>query len=682
MSLRLFFLNIIILSHPLSALSQSGADGIVVDTLLQGAELDDVVVSAARNDGAKVLSNGSVLWATQSLTEMPRVLGNADPVRMIQNLPGVQTNGEYDGGLHIQGCESGHSMIAIDGVPIYNPAHFLGLFSAINANHYSDVSLVKMSSDAAMPNRIGGVLDLRHGATPHAADSLSADAEVGLISSQATVRLPLGRSARLVLSGRVSYFNLLYGSWISSDENEIGYHFWDANASLFVRLTETVNLSADFYGGRDVVRLDDRSKYHADMKLNWGNDLQAVHVNVRRPESPLSMRHTAYRTHYASRFAMSAAGMGFDMPAFTEEVGLKTDLRLGPWTFGAQTARHDTRPQAPDMSGSYNSTHTDVRHIVSSEHSAWLGWRTAIGTSLSLTTGVRGSIFHSGGVSHYGVDPMVSLLYDSGRWQISSTLCAKHQFLHHTGFTASSLPTEFWLPASETAPPQSALCASISSSTQMAHGVRLSAEVYLRQMERQVEYEGTVMDFLTEDYDLDSHLQHGRGQNYGLSLMAQRTSGRVTGWLSYTYARALRRLRELGADVFPSNHDRPHEVNAVATCKISERWSLSATAVYASGTPFTAPSNIYFISGTIISEYGRHNANRLAPYFRADVSVCYRWTARHGLRHGLNLSVYNATDHENQLFYSVRQYKSGTIYYSPTCFKIKVLPSVSYMIKL
>ena len=72
----------------------------------------------------------------------------------------------------------------------------------------------------------------------------------------------------------------------------------------------------------------------------------------------------------------------------------------------------------------------------------------------------------------------------------------------------------------------------------MAHGVRLSAEVYLRQMERQVEYEGTVMDSLTEDYDLDSHLQHGRGQNYGLSLMAQRTSGRVTGWLSYTYARA------------------------------------------------------------------------------------------------------------------------------------------------
>ena len=47
----------------------------------------------------------------------------------------------------------------------------------------------------------------------------------------------------------------------------------------------------------------------------------------------------------------------------------------------------------------------------------------------------------------------------------------------------------------------------------------------------------------------------------------------------------------------------------------------------------------------------------------------------------MNLSLYNVTCHENELFYSLRTHKDGMFAYRPSSFFVRILPSLSYYLK-
>ena len=81
-----------------------------------------------RGAGVTVAQSGAVQWNLRALETMPQMLGSADPVRYTQMLPGVQTGGEYQSGLHVEGCENSHNLTDIDGVCLYNVSHLLGIF--------------------------------------------------------------------------------------------------------------------------------------------------------------------------------------------------------------------------------------------------------------------------------------------------------------------------------------------------------------------------------------------------------------------------------------------------------------------------------------------------------------------------------------------------------------------------
>ena len=92
---------------------------------------------------------GTSIISMSLMDEMPHILGNADPLHYAQLLPGVQTNSEYDAGLHIQGCDNSHNYVSLGGAPVYNAAHLLGFFSIFNAGHFTEMSLQKSAVSAS-----------------------------------------------------------------------------------------------------------------------------------------------------------------------------------------------------------------------------------------------------------------------------------------------------------------------------------------------------------------------------------------------------------------------------------------------------------------------------------------------------------------------------------------------------
>ena len=162
--------------------------------------------------------------------------------------------------------------------------------------------------------------------------------------------------------------------------------------------------------------------------------------------------------------------------------------------------------------------------------------------------------------------------------------------------------------------------------------------------------------------------------------MLHKQTGDLTGWVSWSLGRALRRFDNSDyTGIYPANHERIQELNAVCSYMLG-RWNLSGNFIYASGVPFTAPAYFYISSGQIITKPGEHNACRMRPYIRLDLSATYAFSGKNNSENEINLSVYNATGRWNDVMYRLNQI-DGVYFYGPMSFFLRWMPSVSYRYK-
>ena len=643
--------------------------------------LDTITVRGARHTSAvKGHGDGSLQWNMQMMDDLPKILGNADPLHYAQMLPGIQTNSEYKSGINIRGCESSHNMISIGGTPIFNANHLMGFFSTFNASHYKALSLHKSTTLASTSNRLGGELNME--LPTERPDSLGGELAVGFISSQATVRTPIGRKTGLTVSARASYMNLLYGRWLRAADQQLLYSFYDANATLTHRINERNLLVLDAYSGNDRLTMKE-SDYHTEMGDNWGNRMAALHW-LYGTGNDLAIHTTGYVTTYDNKFQLLMQGADFQLLSAITDIGLKSTADYKRWRWGIESVVHHIEPQSLKADESFNKSNGDTPATNSLETSLFAEYAQPLAENLQAVAGLKGTHYlYSEGNAYASADPSIALRYDDYVTQLSIGASTKHQYLFQTGFSNMGLPSEFWLSCSDRRKPQYAYVWSASAARYLfGRRYRLSADAYYMQLYHQIEYSGSVLDYVNSTYDIERNLLYGKGYNYGFSLMLQKCSGNLTGWLSYAYTRARRTFDHVKMqDYYPAAHERPHEVNAVGSYSLGRHWSFGATFVYASGTPFTAPRHLAFINTNFLIDYGEHNANRLKPYERLDLSVNYKWYTSLFREQGLNLSVYNVMGRGNELFYYVSTKAGADFAYKPISFVVDVLPSISYFCK-
>lgn len=628
-------------------------------------------------DGASVVS-------MSLMDDMPRILGNADPLHYAQLLPGIQTNSEYDAGIHIQGCDNSHNLVTLGGAPVYNAAHLLGFFSVFNAGHFSDMSLVKSCSSAAFPNRLGGSVDMRTPTWLWREDSLRMKAthgelSVGPMSSQGTLKMPLGKRSLLLVSARAAYLNLLYSKWLEVDGDKINYDFSDYNLSYVTQINDRNILKFEAYWGYDNVKLREASGgFGASVK--WDNTLAALHWYSQGKKA--TAEQMIYYSRYANRVAFNYSSIQAGVRSRIYDLGYKGWLQTGGFKAGLDLIRHGIQPQQTSLQGDFSDNLPVQAPQTSLEASVYALYRKPLSQRLTGEIGLRANFYHQQ-VSFYGLSPSAQVFWNmSSKGRLSLHFGIHHQYLFQTGFTSSGLPTEFWFSADPLRRPQYSYNTSLQGEFWFADKeYRLSAEIYFKSLKHQVENTGNIFDLLYSSYSLDGALLYGKGCNYGFNLLVEKRRGRLTGWLSYSYGRARRRYAgSQYAGWFPANHERLHELNAVGTCRLGKRWSIGATFVVASGTPYTHVDYAYLVSGNLVTEYGEHNAERMNPYMRLDMSLNYDWTTKGSRRSGINFSVYNLTMHKNDLFYRLKVY-NGHVRYGTFCFLMPILPSINYYYK-
>ena len=600
------------------------------------------------------------------LKKIPSVMGLADPLRFVFLMPSVQTGNDADNGIHIQGCENAHNYISMGGAPIYGAGHMLGFASVFNSGHFREMSYSTVARDL---NRLGGVVEMRLPDEPLAAPSV--DLSVGLFLSQATVRIPAGRHS-FVVSGRHSYFNLLYSNFMKFNDAPLRYDFGDANLTWTWRPGERDVIHLNGYFGRDAAEY---GSPQWQIKA-WGNWRNAVgSFDWQHTGGGWTMSHLLYGTLFRLKDSVGMDVTQVSAPSSISSLGYRGRFSMGGFELIGETARHDANPLQP----------TELIHIEQEafESSLQAGYKARFGAWF-VGASLRGTWYLSPEEkSMYSLDPRLETAWESPRaGTFSFKAGIAHQYLFQTGPTDMGFPTEYWILAGDLSDPQASRYLSLSwGSAELLDGWNISAEGYFRDLTNQLEYGGNLLDYANPAFNLEDFFIRGRGHNYGINLSLQKTAGKLTGWLSYAFGRAMRHSDEEGfPEWYPSQHERLHEVKLVGTYDWG-KWDLGLTFVLASGRPWTQPLAFYLLGGKIMTVYGDYNGGRLNSYLRADISANWYLHKDSRRRDGINFSVYNASVYPNELARMIKiDEDNGDFFYGPVRLQLRVFPSVGYFL--
>lgn len=671
---------LIIIAHSLSASAQTESEHDVL--------LNDATVKARRTTkSVKSGINGQILWNMSQMEQLPKILGNSDPIHYAQMLPGIQTNNEYRGGINVHGCDNAHNFISIANVPVYNVNHLLGFFSSFVGTHYPYMSLSKTATSAAAASRLGATLNMD--ASP--CDTLppkhlQGDLSVGFISSQGTIQAKITPKTEIVVSGRGSYINLIYNSLLSTKDASIRYFFGDANLTLHHQIDNANRIKLDAYYGQDAAKMT-HDKNVGNVRSSWGNNLQNLKWEHSGTHGWL-VESNIYHTQYRNTAHIDYDANIVTMPSGISTFGARNTSQWKNLTIGADIMYHYVQKQIPYIKSELIGRPHEFQHQHALESDIFADWKQPLPHNFAICTGLRGSLFTlikdpaSRPTTFTALDPSLGITYERQNWQIAASWALRHQYLAQTGVSDMGLPTNFWIASSRERRPQYAHGIELSASTWLwKHQLQLTGEVFAQKLYHQLEYSGVLMDLTTATYDFNNMLLHGKGANWGANIMLTKPSGKVNGWLSYSYTRARRSFTDPGyPGTSPANHERPHELNTVVCYTPTKHWSISGTFVCASGTPFTAPKSFYILGNSIISQYAPHNSSRLKPYIRLDLSGSYIWHSKKTREQSINLSIYNATARANEIFYYI-SVQETSFSYRPISFFTKILPSLSYNIK-
>jgi hypothetical protein len=685
----------------------------------QVLSLKEVVISAENSANVRNVQMGVEKLSIRAIKQVPVVFGEADVIRVMLTLPGVKSVGEAGNGFNVRGGAVDQNLILFDDLTIYNPSHFFGFFSAFNPDVVKDVELYKSSIPARFGGRLSSVLDVnsRDGNTK----KLSGTAGIGLLTSRLNVEGPLIKDkTSFILGGRTTYSNwLLKLLPEDSDYRNSKASFYDVNLRLSHKVNEKNDVYVTGYMSNDESNLNSDTTYaysNKNLSLKWkhifGNKLTGVAVggfsqyqyNTRSQLNPVN----AYR-------------LGFNI----DQLNLKTDLNyyLSPkhtLDFGLSAIRYKLSPGSFEPLGSESLV---LPNIVDQEQAiesaVYFGDRFDLTANLSLDLGVRYSMFnylgpqdinsYVPGLPRSEASRLGSTSYKQGdivntyhgpearlsaRYQFSDDFSVKagyntlRQYIHMLTNTAGASPTDIWKLSDPNIKPQHGDQLSLGLYKNLkANTIETSIEVYYKRLKDYLDYENGAK--LTMNHNIETDVINTRGKAYGAEFLIKKLTGKLNGWLGYTWSRTLLRMDDPTAaqlinngDYYPSNFDKPHDVTLVGNYRFSHRVSMSLNTTYSTGRPITVPVGKYFYAGSLRALYSGRNQLRIPDYFRTDVSFNFEGNHKiHQLTHSSwTFGVYNLTGRDNPFSTFFTSQKGVIKGYRLTVFG-SAIPYVNYNIK-
>jgi outer membrane receptor for ferrienterochelin and colicin len=679
-----------------------------VQLRLQKALEEVVITSSRRNDVQNRTQMSTIDISPELIKNLPMLGGEADVLKALQLLPGIQAGTEGSNGIYVRGGGADQNLILLDGVPVYNASHLFGFFSVFNADAIKSVEVFKGGFPARFGGRLSSVIDIRMKEGNN--QELHGEGAIGLIASRLTIEGPLrkGKSS-FMISGRRTYADIFMRPIVraaSDGDANAGYFFYDLNAKANISLSEKDHLYVSGYFGRDKFTSEDRSGENSAQYRNgvqWGNATAVVRWNHefgKRLFSNVTANYTQYIFDLFSDQRVSTR-LGENERYFQRyfsgirDFSTRIDLDYLPnpdhyFRAGANVTYHTYRPgafQSRIASGSFNEdTLLNSSLVNATEIDAYIedDWR--LSSRIKVNPGLHFTAFNVQGKWFQSLQPRISSrVLINPAMSIKASYARMNQFIHLLTNTGLGLPTDLWVPATALVPAQESGQWALGWAYNHKREYEFSIEGYYKRMQNILEYaEGA--SFVNTAGNWEQRVETGKGWSYGAELFVQKKKGKTTGLAGYTLSWTNRRFENINAgETFPYKYDRRHDFKIAVVHQFSKKLQFSADWVYGTGVATTLPVALYQDNiGRYYEVYSRRNDFRLPAYHRMDIGL--KWTKqKKRYERAWVINIYNIYNRLNT-FYIYRDftYDMATNTYQNIFKKVTlfpIIPSVSYQFK-
>ena len=602
---------------------------------------------------------------------IPSLGGETDALNNLKMLTGIQNVSFGDPGLIVRGGGPDQNFILVDGVPVYNTFHLLGLYSIFNSSSVNDIKVYKDAFPSRYSSRLSSVIDvslINGNKQKH-----EVEADIGIVSSGLALNGPIVKDKiSYSISARRTYADLLmYPVQRFLDRNSVqksntALWYYDIFGKIHYQVNKNNDIKLTAYNGGDQLNFNTQLKLKDSLSTNettkgalgWRNHLAGLQWNSILSDKVLMTFQNAYssylvefsdeysieqssslngtQSNYQNGLSEFRSSLDFDI-FFNKKNYLQTGLGVVNYNFKPFSRNYikTTRFGSYDTSLLSSSIKSQEYFIYAEDKLYFEGG--------NVTLGVRAAHFKSDSSAYTRIQPRVLIIQNlSKKYQLRFGLSTVDQFVHLVPNNNLGLPLDIWLPVTSEISPLSV--------------TQLSSKIYAKYSKWQ--WQGSVFSKLYNNIiehknganllaneNWEEGLSSGNGRAYGIEFSARTKIKKWNLYGGYTFCRSKRTVEDVndGAEYF-SKYDRPHSINILTEYAINDASKLMISFSFASGNPVTLPSARYvtLINGqeVIVEEFDKINNFRMPATHHLDVS--YQKVRKHKhFESTLIVGVYN-----------------------------------------
>lgn len=688
--------------------------------------LEESIVTALIDQKRNATQTGLKRIDSKDLNSGFALFSTPDVIKTLQMLPGVSSGTELLSGFYVHGGDGSDNLFLLDGVPIYQISHLVGMFSSFNTDVIESLDFYKSGFPARYGSKMSSVVDV----TTKDGDfsSYHGTFALGLIDGRLQFEGPIWKD-------RTSFNVGLRRTWTETlsvpilaiinrynkpDKVRGGYAFTDLNAKVAHKFSDNNRLTANFYIGNDAPRLyndsyyqnrDENGQYQterdiSDISLSWGNILGSLNWNYAVNDC-LSVRNIAYYSGSRSSLSFSYETIDYKKNSiksgeyYTSDVhnmGVKSDWFHTVTTkqklrYGGTLQYHIYCPDATaktdivmDDISLTNVAYADSLKYNTIEASLYAEDEVAFTDAFSINAGLRYTLYSAAGKVWHSLEPRLAMKYTFNEMiTAKASYTEMSQPSHLVSSLYLDLPTNAWLPSTARIRPSRSREVAGGVYMNLSHYLHLNVEGWFKYMYNLLEYAGSysLMPPLT---NWESSFRTGDGRSWGAELDFGFDNGKTQANVYYTLAWSQRKFDDFYHSWYRDRNDNRHKLTLMAKHKFSKRFELYGAWNYHSGNRITLATHEVNVEGSykIRDVYGEPNNVKLPDYHRLDLGFNFIKNTKRGNLSIWNLSVYNAYCRVNPITaYSEYDHMDDVriAYYGVSLGVIPIIPTFSYTLK-
>ena len=634
----------------------------------QITEQHDTLEAAVKTDSRRVAEAiGRVSTDLDGVRRVISPLGEGDPIRWAQGLPGVSTGADGTTAFYVRGGNMGNNLITLDGVPVYGYSHLLGLTTIIPQDVMSEATLLKGGFDGGSSNFTAGHLAIT--TRDPDMEKFRMSAAMNNFLASVSLETPINEKMSFMFSGRISPLAWEYKAIqgvlpdLLGGFDNFGAGVGDLYGKFRWQTGKRSFLNVSFLGSMDgysfgTVTEDEGGIRHSNSeKMGWNNMIGTVSWHLDGARSFMDFRASVNRYTSSQEQHKYYRGVMNDLTLKSSLTEYMFSFDRTESMFKAFKIDYGTKFRiaefAPGQVASLNNRSNSFLGTV------YLQGRYDIEEKLSLRATARGHYYRNMKdnaiqiaqekikAGRYDYDASVAVNWKLFKYlSLEATFDRMVQYYH----TLEGLPVGWSLdmivPSSREIGPESALQGNLGFSTEIGKHT-VSAGGFYKEMDNLVYYKYAQSLFSGGMASWEEDVDLGKGTSYGAEFLHEYVGKDLYTRVSYTWSKTNRfgfpNINEGGE--FHARFDRRHVLNAVAQWKgfsaavtlQSGHWENGAAETYPMHVPGAEWIADYF-SGV--------NNYHMPTVFRLDLG--YMFSFKTGkVKHDVNVGLCNATNHFN-----------------------------------